>query len=184
MCATETAPSYRPCPSPSASRLAASPSARAHGSDPAASLTVVRQALEKALLQANEDFWAANPPNPDAMDLQDPFRRNKLAMQFFLRLHILVACKGGVPLTHSLARSLTHSLTHSSTHSLTQKPCIMSLLSKVIFCQVQVMRKSHLHSEQALQSVQTCDSATAFTAESQKCPGLANAQQCIHCLCR
>ncbi|KAL0036130.1 hypothetical protein WJX79_004586 [Trebouxia sp. C0005] len=96
VCATETAPSYRPCPSPSASRLAASPSARAHGSDPAASMSVVRQALEKALLQDNENFWAANPPDPNAMDQQDPFRRNKLAMQFFLRLHILVACKGDI----------------------------------------------------------------------------------------
>ncbi len=94
VCAIETAPSYRPCPSPSASRLAASPSVRAHGSDPAASLSVVRQALEKALLQDNEDFWAENPPDSNAMDQQDPFRRNKLAMQFFLRLHILVACKG------------------------------------------------------------------------------------------
>ena len=110
MCATETAPSYRPCPSPSASRLAASPSARAHGSDPAASLHVVRQALEKALLQANEDFWTANPPDPNAMDQQDPFRRNKLAMQFFLRLHVLVACKGG-------ALSLTPCYTHSFIHT-------------------------------------------------------------------
>jgi len=123
VCATETAPSYRPCPSPSASRLAASPSARAHGSDPAASLTVVRQALEKALLQDNEDFWAAKPPNPDAMDLQDPFRRNKLAMQFFLRLHILVACKGG-------ALSPASCCTHSLTHSLMQKSCVVSLPSK------------------------------------------------------
>ena len=108
MCATESAPSYRPCPSPSASRLAASPSPRAHGSNPAASLSVVRQALEKALLQDNEDFWAANPPDPNAMDQQDPFRRDKLAMQFFLRLHILVACKG-VAISPPPLGALTHS---------------------------------------------------------------------------
>ncbi|DBB14392.1 TPA: hypothetical protein ACH3X3_004692 [Trebouxia sp. C0006] len=30
------------------------------------------------------------------MDQPDPLRRNKLAMQFFLRLHILVACKGDI----------------------------------------------------------------------------------------
>ncbi len=47
-----------------------------------------------ALLQDNEDFWAENPPHPSAMDQQDPARRNKLAMQMFLRLHILVACQG------------------------------------------------------------------------------------------
>ena len=119
MCATETAPSYMPCPSPSASRLAASPSARAHGSDPVASLNVVRQALEKALLQDNEDFWAANPPDPNAMDQQDPFRRNKLAMQFFLRLHILVACKGG---TLSPTPCCTDSLTHTFKCSHAQEP--------------------------------------------------------------
>jgi len=176
VCATESAPSYRPCPSPSASRLAASPSARAHGSDPAASLTVVRQALEKALLQDNEDFWAANPPNPDAMDLQDPIRRNKLAMQFFLRLHILVACKGGAL---SPASCCTHSLTHSR-RNLASCPS----LQKTVFFQTQVMRRSHLHSEQVLQSVQGCDSAIVFTADSQKCPGLANAWQCKHFDCR
>ena len=165
MCATETAPSYRPCPSPSASRLAASPSARAHGSDPAASLNVVRQALEKALLQANEDFWAANPPDPNAMDQQDPFRRNKLAMQFFLRLHVLVACKGG---------ALTPPLV-TLTHSFTQNPCVVSLPLEIVFLQMQVMRRSHLHSEQVLQSVQSCDSAVVFRAHSKKCPGPANA---------
>ena len=72
-------------------------------------MSVVRQALEKALLQDNENFWAANPPDPNAMDQQDPFRRNKLAMQFFLRLHILVACKGGVLSPHPCCNdSLIH----------------------------------------------------------------------------
>ncbi len=73
---------------------------------------MVQQALEKALLQDNEDFWAANPPDPNAMDLQDPFRRNKLAMQFFLRLHILVACKGGA-LSPAPTPCCTDSLTHA-----------------------------------------------------------------------
>lgn len=94
VCATETGLFYRPCPSPSASRLAASPSAR---NSPAASLRAVQQALEKALLQSNEDFWVENPPHSDAMDQQDPVRRNRLAVQLFLRLHILVACQGMTP---------------------------------------------------------------------------------------
>ena len=128
---------------------------------------MVRQALEKALLQANEDFWAANPPDPNAMDQQDPFRRNKLAMQFFLRLHVLVACKGG-PLTPPLV---------TLTHSFTQNPCVVSLPLDIVFLQMQVMRSTctHLHSEQVLQSVQSRDSAVVFRAHSKKCPGPANA---------
>ena len=82
---------YRPCPSPSASRLAGSPPAM---KAPAASMVVVQQVLERVLLQDNEDFWAENQPDTTAMDQQDPARRNKLAMQLLLRLHILVSCHG------------------------------------------------------------------------------------------
>ena len=60
----------------------------------AASLVVVRQALQRALLQDNLDFWRQNRPDPKKMDQQDVKRRNRLALQLFLRLHILVATHG------------------------------------------------------------------------------------------
>ena len=47
-----------------------------------------------ALLQSNEDFWDENPTKRENMAKQCPKRRSIQAMQFFLRLHILVACQG------------------------------------------------------------------------------------------
>ena len=85
---TATSPLYPPCPSPSASRLAPTSPISQH----AAPLHVVRQALERALLHSNDDFWDQNPPVD--MANQCPKRRGIQAMQFFLRLHILVACQG------------------------------------------------------------------------------------------
>ena len=82
---------YRLCPSPSASRLAAS---EAVPNGPAASRQTVQQALERALLQDNESFWEENQPAANAMDRQDSGRRNKLAVQLFLRLYILATCEG------------------------------------------------------------------------------------------
>ena len=63
-------------------------------SQPTAPLPLVRQALERALLQSNEDFWIEHSPHLKDMAKQCPKRRSIQAMQFFLRLHILVACQG------------------------------------------------------------------------------------------
>ena len=60
----------------------------------AASMPNVRQALERALWLSNLVFWKRNLPPRDAMDRQCLSRRNQLALQLFLRLHILVATKG------------------------------------------------------------------------------------------
>lgn len=87
--ATSCSPPYSPCPYPSSSRVATPPI-----SQPAATLPVVRPALERALLQSNRRFWDENPTAEDKMADQCPRRRSRQAMQFFLRLHILVACKG------------------------------------------------------------------------------------------
>lgn len=88
---TATSLPYPPCPSPSASRLAAT---SPDGQCPAP-LPVVRQALERALLQNNDDFWKKLPRiKREDMSKQCPKRRGVQAMQLFLRLHILVACKG------------------------------------------------------------------------------------------
>lgn len=87
---TATSPPYPPCPSPSASRLAPTSPTSQH----AAPLHIVRQALERALLQTNDDFWDQNPTQPEDMAKQCPKRRGIQAMQFFLRLHILIACQG------------------------------------------------------------------------------------------
>ena len=75
---------------PSPSTLPTSPPA----SQPGAPLPLVRQALERALLQSNDDFWDQHPTNKKDMAKQCPKRRRIQAMQFFLRLHILVACQG------------------------------------------------------------------------------------------
>ena len=83
-------PPHSACLSSSPSTTAPSP----YASQPAAPLHVVRQALERALLQSNNDFWVENPTKPENMAKQCPKRRSIQAMQFFLRLHILVACQG------------------------------------------------------------------------------------------
>lgn len=92
---TATSPPYPPCRSPSASRLAPTSPISQH----AAPLHVVRQALERALLQSNDDFWDQNPTKPEDMAKQCPKRRGIQAMQVFLRLHILIACQGTIMIT-------------------------------------------------------------------------------------
>ena len=87
-------PPYPRCPSPSTSRLASSPPATGQ----AASLATVRQALEQAVLQDNEPWWDEHQPDLNKMTEQCSRRRKDLAMQFFLRLHILVACQGSIPI--------------------------------------------------------------------------------------
>lgn len=58
-----------------------------------APMSVVRQALEAALLQDNDEFWVQNPPDLTNC-VPDAGRRNQQAMQVYLRLYILVASKG------------------------------------------------------------------------------------------
>lgn len=71
-----------------------SPSPPGAVGQPGAALPVVRQALERALLQSNGDFWVEAVPEIVRAD-QKCFKRRRIeAMQFFLRLYILVSCQG------------------------------------------------------------------------------------------
>ena len=63
---------------------------------PGATLPVVRQALEKALLQSNHDFWVEAVPEIVRADQKCCKRRRIEAMQFFLQVYILVSCQGVV----------------------------------------------------------------------------------------
>ena len=64
------------------------------GEAAAASMLTMRLALQRALWQSNVDFWKQNRPAPEAMAEQSIGRRNQLALQLFLRMHILIATNG------------------------------------------------------------------------------------------
>ena len=76
-----------------ATPLNTSKSADSPASTTVAPMSIVRQALEAALLQDNDDFWVQNPPDLTNC-VPDAGRRNQQAMQVYLRLYILIASKG------------------------------------------------------------------------------------------
>lgn len=83
------------CPCPSASRLVPnSPT-----SERAAPSRLVRQALERALLITHRQFWDKYMPERKDMGKADTTRRKVIAMQFYLRLYILVVFQGALTST-------------------------------------------------------------------------------------
>lgn len=83
------------CPSPSASTLVPS----SPTSERAAPSRVVRQALERALLITHRQFWDKYMPERKDLGKADITRRKVLAMQFYMRLYILVAFQGALTST-------------------------------------------------------------------------------------
>ena len=59
----------------------------------------MRLALGNALLITHRQFWDKYKPARKDMGKADTTRRKVLAMQFYMRLYLLVACKGALTST-------------------------------------------------------------------------------------
>ena len=82
------------CPGPTTSMPAAGPPTGSSSGQHAACAQTVRQALERALLETFRAFWNELRVPRKLQGRQCNIRRNRAAMQVFLRLHILIAFKG------------------------------------------------------------------------------------------
>lgn len=86
--------------------LAPGPPSSSSSGERAACAQTVRQVLERALLETHADFWRAVRIPRELMGRQCDVRRNRAAMQVFLRLHILIAFKGkATPTTATVTQS-------------------------------------------------------------------------------